>query len=75
MLQPYGKSDGFYAAANLNPPLTAPGVIFGLVVLKPTLLISPVIALAIAGTWIGSQRHALVILDQQCAALRTAIAA
>jgi hypothetical protein len=44
-------------------------------VLKPTLLIPPVVALAIAGFWLGSQRHSISALEQESAVLEKAIAA
>lgn len=43
--------------------------------LKPTLFIPPVVALAIAGTWLGTQRQSISNLEQQSAVLRKAIAA
>lgn len=43
-------------------------------VLKPVTFIPPVVALAIAGTWLGSQRQSISTLEKQSAALRLAIA-
>jgi hypothetical protein len=42
---------------------------------KASLFIPPVIALAIAGTWLGTQRQSISTLEQQSAALRKAFAA
>lgn len=43
--------------------------------MKPTTFIPPVVALAIAGTWLGSQHRSISILEQESAALQQAIAA
>lgn len=43
-------------------------------VLKPVLFIPPFVALAIAGTWLGSQRQSISTLEKQSAVLRQAIA-
>jgi cell fate (sporulation/competence/biofilm development) regulator YlbF (YheA/YmcA/DUF963 family) len=43
-------------------------------VLKPVTFIPPVVALAIAGTWLGSQRQSISTLEKQSAVLRQAIA-
>jgi hypothetical protein len=43
--------------------------------LKPTSLLPPVIALAIAGTWLGSQHRSISTLEKESAVLRKAIAA
>jgi len=41
---------------------------------KSTLLLPPVIALAIAGTWLGTQRHAISSLEEQSRILEQALA-
>jgi hypothetical protein len=43
--------------------------------LKATLFIPPVVALAIAGIWLGTQRQSISTLEQQSVVLRKAIAA
>lgn len=43
-------------------------------VLKPVIFIPPFVALAIAGTWLGSQRQSISTLEKQSAILRQAIA-
>jgi hypothetical protein len=43
-------------------------------VLKPVTFIPPVVALAIAGTWLGSQRQSISSLEKQSNVLRQAIA-
>ncbi len=43
--------------------------------MKPILLLPPVVALVIAGTWLASQHQAISTLEQETAALQKAIAA
>jgi hypothetical protein len=46
-----------------------------LCMLKPALFIPPVVALAIAGIWLGTQRQSISTLERQSEVLRQAIAA
>jgi hypothetical protein len=62
------------------PALTAPGGIHDApdvktYLVKPSLFIPPVAALAIAGTWLAIQHQAITTLEQQSASLHKAIAA
>ncbi len=43
--------------------------------MRPTTFIAPLAALALAATWLSTQRHSISSLEQQCTALRNAIAA
>ena len=62
------------------PALTAPGGIHDAPevnthLVKASLFIPPVVALAIAGTWLAIQRQSISTLEQKSAALRKSIAA
>src|SRR6478752_1880810 len=43
--------------------------------LKPSIFIPPVVALILAGAWIGTQRHSMSILEEESSMLQKHIAA